>query len=808
MDRTLKSAGTAVALGLAIAPAAYAQPASDQPTIDELVVTAQKRSENLQDVPIVVTALPSRVLRDAGVTDIKGLQVLTPGLQVIATSGEQATVARIRGVGTVGDNPGLESSVGVVVDGVYRPRNGVAFGDLGDLERVEVLKGPQGTVFGKNATAGLINVITRAPAFSFGARAEAGFGNFSERTGRLLVEGPLKQDLVAGSLMVAAGKRDGFVDVVTGQGPRTKGDDVDRDYYAVRGQLLATPGTTRLRLIGDYAKRNESCCAGVQVLNGPTQPLLDAVNPVRPSVLAPADPFSRVAFLNRSTSQDTEDYGVSLQADVATNWGDLTYVGSGRKWVSRNANDIDFTTADILHRPDDGSTATRFTTYTHELRLAGRQSRLDYLVGAFYADEQLRYSSNWFYGADYEQYLGRVLSRSGAQPLGVANFVSVLTGLAPGASFAGGGGQSDRYDQKSKSYAVFTNNTLHISDALQLTLGVRYTDERKSLDSFQDTTDGGVGCATALRRSSQIAGIVGASNAGVVLANLCLPWSNPAFVDRQVRESRSDKEWTGSAKLAYRLSPETLVYASYARGFKAGGYNLDRAQGASVSSPLPITPAASTAFPAETVDTYEVGAKNTLLDRSLLLNLTGFYSKFEDFQLNSFVQASYVVKSIPQVTSYGADFDFLWHTPVDGLSAQGGLTWAVSQYGKDAVPGFTRLPGARISGAPRYSGALSGSYERSIGTYQGRASIEAKYLSEYNTGSDLNPLKIQKGFAVVNARVSLMRTDRRWGVELWADNLFDKDYYQVLYDAPLQPGSIDGFLGAPRAYGVTLRAEY
>ena len=178
------SASIAVLGALAVAGSAHAQdaaPVEDEiRTVDEIVVTAQKREQSLQDVPVVVTALSQQLMQDAGVKDIKDLQVLTPGLTVTSTSNETVTTARIRGVGTVGDNPGLESSVGVVIDGVYRPRNGVSFGDLGEVTRIEVLKGPQGTLFGKNTSAGVINILTAEPKFTFGGTGELTAGNFGQ----------------------------------------------------------------------------------------------------------------------------------------------------------------------------------------------------------------------------------------------------------------------------------------------------------------------------------------------------------------------------------------------------------------------------------------------------------------------------------------------------------------------------------------------------------------------------------------------------------------------------------------------------
>src|SRR3989344_925086 len=189
--------------------------------VDVVIVTAQKREQNLQDVPIVVNVVSGQQLQDAGVRDVKDLQVLTPGLSVTSSTGSAQTSIRIRGVGTIGDNPGLESSVGTVVDGVYRARSGVAFGDLGELERIEVLKGPQGTVFGKNTSAGVINVITKAPEFDFGANAEGTYGNHAETGASASITGPIGET-VAGRLLAAIRKRDGFNDVRNAPGPSTQ----------------------------------------------------------------------------------------------------------------------------------------------------------------------------------------------------------------------------------------------------------------------------------------------------------------------------------------------------------------------------------------------------------------------------------------------------------------------------------------------------------------------------------------------------------------------------------------------------------
>jgi outer membrane receptor protein involved in Fe transport len=219
----------------------------------------------------------------------------------------------------------------------------------------------------------------------------------------------------------------------------------------------------------------------------------------------------------------------------------------------------------------------------------------------------------------------------------------------------------------------------------------------------------------------------------------------------------------------------------------------------------------TTSFGGEFVDSYELGAKTNLLDRSLLLNGTLFSQKYTDFQLNAFTGISFIVTSVPEVTSRGLDTDFVWFTPVKGLNIQGGLTYAETQYGSFVVPAGAspRLPNTRVSFAPLYSGSLSTSYDRPIGSgLELRTSLSAKYTSSYNTGSDLNPLKVQPGLTVFNGRIGVGSEDGLWTAELFGQNLTDETYYQVVFDAPLQTGALNGFMGAPRTYGVTLRVQY
>lgn len=851
LNRTLRTTASGAVLGAALLGGGAAMAQDGQvTTVDEIIVTAQLREQSLQEVPVVVTTLSEEALANAGVRDIKDVQVLTPGLTVTSTSSEASTTARIRGVGTVGDNPGLESSVGIVIDGVYRSRNGVGFGDLGELERIEVLKGPQGTLFGKNTSAGVINVITQLPSFTPEYNLELTAGNYGALGAAGSVSGPITENL-AMRLFAARRVRDGFYEVNTGDGPRTLTDDNNQDYWTTRGQLLFLPNdNTSIRLIADYSKREEYCCTGVSIRTGPTFGIIDSLSNgtgTRPPATGFGElPFSREAFANRGSDQEMTDRGVSAEVniDIPSMNARLTSITSWRDWETVNAQDIDYTGADILYREKDGQFGYTVENLTQEIRLAGTSDRLDWLVGLFATTESIDRADSYYYGADYTPFISLLLT-NGASPA----FVGCLSRpgqtaatlgacAATGGAVNGGGpgfgtglGVVDNYTQDTTSFAVFTNNTFRLTDQFDVTFGLRYTQDSKELTGRQDNVGtNGQACGATLGNQAAIGAVLGAAAARAI-GVVCLPWANPLYDNRTIDEDFDDSEVTGTIKATYRLNDDLMVYGSYARGYKSYGYNMDRVQNG-------VVPNASLFFPSEVVDSYELGFKSTLLDGSLLFNATYFNQAFEDFQLNTFLGTAFVVESIPELTSEGVDLDLLWFTPIEGLTLSGGLTYAQTEYGEFtaadlAVPGnfagLSLLPGATASFAPEWSGSGSINYERSLGNgLQLGLSLSGKYMTEYNTGSDLLPFKQQDGYGLFNGRISIGAESERWTVDLWAQNLTDEEYYQVVYNSSLQGSAFastvqpDGsfynpatdtqgysaFLGAPRTWGVTLRLSY
>ena len=801
------------ALVLATAPAFGQQSAqSDENTrtIDTIIVTAQKREQSLQDVPIVVTAISEQLLQDTGVKDIKDLTLLTPGLLVTSTSNESVTTARIRGIGTVGDNAGLESSVGVVIDGVYRPRNGVGFGDLGELERIEVLKGPQGTLFGKNTSAGVINVVTKRPSFDFGADLELTAGDYGAMEGAASITGPFSET-VAGRLYVASRERDGYLDVVRGPGPRTEDEDNDRKFKTVRGQVLFQPSEALdIRVTGDYTDRDENCCAAPQAVLTPTVGVLAVLNALSPgSFRNPARPFDRVAYSNRSTEQSVEDKGASVEVNwdlPAFGGSTLTSISAWRDWETINGQDADFTTVDILYRDPFGDFGNSFKQLTQEIRFAGDSDQLSWMVGLFYADEDLDSRDQLILGNQFQAYFNALLG-------------GALAGLPPSA-YPGGGATRDVYEQESKNWALFTNNSIRITDELELTLGLRYTDESKDLDSSYSNDHGGVGCTLLRNIPALLANPAAATIFGI---GCSVTYADPIFNNVGFSQTLDEENVSGTAKIAYRFNDDVMSYLSFAKGYKAGGFNLYRERNGSLAlnpgTPGGPTVDTDTHFEKETVDSYELGVKTQWADNSLLINGAVFYQDYTDFQLNTFTGLQFIVTSLPQVVSQGVDVDMVWYTPYEPLSLQGGFTYAettIEDFGTALQFFRPERENDTLSFAPKWSTSLSATYEQPLGALLLRANLGARYTSEYNTGSNLDPRKMQDAMTLVNARIGLGAEDQKWAVELWAQNLTDEEYYQVAFDATLQGSSagavatstIDAFLGAPRTYGVTARFKF
>ncbi|MFT3997724.1 MAG: TonB-dependent receptor [Asticcacaulis sp.] len=754
--------------------------AQDADAVTEVVVTARKKTEALSRAPISVAVITGQQMRAAGAYDLRDAQLLTPSLLITSTANEAQTTARLRGVGTVGDNPGLESSVGAVIDGVVRARTATAMGDLGAVERIEILKGPQTSLFGKGASAGVIQVVTAAPGVTPQQTYELTAGQRGTLAAEAWLSGPLSER-TAGSLTLVHRQRDGQYRVDTGHGPRSDDRDGDQNYDSARAQFLFMDADRlKVRLIADYTRRDENCCTGTAVQVGGASAWINALAGGN-GVAASADIDARHSWSNRSTTQQIKDGGVSAEVNWRLENGvTLTSISAARRFDHRQGYDADFSAADIYYREPDAF-GSRFSTLSQELRLSGRTGDLEWLGGLYLSDEDLTRRDSYVYGKDYESYLSLLLS-GGASTTNLTG----LTGLSAGNAYPVGAGARDVHRQNERNAALFANLDWDVTSEVSAVFGVRFNRQTKTLNSAYNNVDGGVGCAAA--QSLHSSG----------LGTLCQSFSNPAFNHLNLHQSQSDEAVTGTFKLSWQATPAMMTYVSVSRGWKGGGFNLDREQ----TSTYAADP--DTSFKPETVTAYEAGFKGRWHNGRLAFDAAAFHQAFRDFQLNTFLGATFLVTSVPELTSHGVETETRL-TLKNGLRLVSGVTWAEAQFGPEVVPGLPRLTDARASFAPKWSVTLQADYRRELWGRVVEAALDARYNSDYNTGSDLAPVKIQGAYTLMNGRLSVANRADTVSLDLWATNLTDETYYQVVFGAPMQSGTFNAFVGQPRTIGLTLR---
>ena len=868
-----------------------------------IIVRAQGRDQTLSDVPVAVSAVTAETLQKSGVADIRDMNQVAPSLLISSTGNESNGSARIRGIGTVGDNPGLESSVAVFIDGVYRSRSGNALSELGPLDRVEILRGPQGTLGGRNSSAGLINIYTAPPEMDgFSGYGAFTYGNYDA----IRVEGGINAPLgetVAARVDGVYFQRDGFYNDVVND---TRVND--RDRYLIRGQLLFEPTSDlSIRLVGDYSKKDEACCAAtfVQPSFAPlarlsddlpptsadakfdypgslTPALTSTANPIIPVLLALGqDPralnqstFNRDIYVTpgRSYQGETEDYGIS--GEVNWDFGNVTMtsITGYRDYSNFQGSDTDYTQVDLLYRtPGPNAGAREFKTFTQELRFNGSllDDRIDWLVGGFYANEKLQTRDNLRFGTQYGPFapcrvvnainptfadpsasgcinagtraaLPTVLANTPLAPL-IPALPVIYAGLDNLAQVNDLGGTGDVYNQKSENFALFTHNIVHITDKLDLTLGLRYTNETKDFDA----TFGNDNVICPQNRA--LMGLIppNALSAGIIALS-CQGNSTAELDGISLADSRDEDQFTGTAILSYKATPDLLFYGSYSRGYKAGGFNLDRSALANpVSFNVDTLDPTALQFEEETVDAFEIGAKYQT--RQFGVSVAAFRQEFTNFQLNTFNGSVFLVQNInackddlggadrdnsaatgacasdrtkPGVVAKGVEIEANL-SPVRDLTATVGLTYADTSFANNLIgnedgtpldPALRLLPGDNMSNAPEIVATSSLSWTPPIGDsgMRGLFFVNARMTSDYNTGSDLLYGKEQDGFVVVNGRIGVTNIGGSFSVEGWVQNLFDTDYTQVAFNTPFvaEQQTYSAFLAEPRTYGVTVRAEF
>ncbi|WP_294394469.1 TonB-dependent receptor [uncultured Sphingomonas sp.] len=784
-------AASASALAQAPDPGSAAQPDvvgnGDTDGLPEVIVTARRRAEDAQRVPGSLSVIGGDLLDRSYTVNPQQLAQLVPALNY-SSANPRNTAITIRGLGSSvvavsQSNDGLEPGVGFYVDQVYHARPATAAFDFTDIDQVEVLRGPQGTLFGKNTTAGAITITTRLPSFTWEGQAEATYGEHDFFQAKAAVSGPLVADTLAFRLSGLVTGRDGVIDnVVTGDKHNAIGNQ------AVRGQLLFKPTeTVTARLIADWTNFDSNCC---------TQLFLRVGTSLRPAArqypalaagagYAPpsTNPYDRVTDIDARLRADTNEGGVSGIVDWDLGAATLTSVTAWRFWNWKAANDRDYTGLPIQLVQGIPS---RQDQYSQELRIASNgDHRLSY-VGGFYVFRQVITAHPVsIYGPLAAYWLIGPTTGAGNTPV-------------PG-NLLDGYGQDGDTRFATDSYAAFGEVNYRVTDRLTLTGGLRYTYEEK--EGRYDTSVFG-----------------GLDTANVALGNAKLSVLRP----QSYKASDKDGSLSGRANLSYQVTDGVLGYLSYARGFKSGGINMSGlpldAQNRPVLATAVVDPERNT--------TYEAGIKSTLFDRRLILNLAAYHTAVKDFQA-TIVDSSQTValrgylSNIPEVRVRGIEADATARVAAN-LSVRASVAYADGEYldypagpcpleRQGSATTACDLSGRRLSGLPRWSETIGLDRALPVDRVANGAHLvlhaDASIRSGYYGDPTLSRYTYIEGRTVTNA--SLFFQHRAgWEIGVFARNLFDAHYIDNLTVQAGNSGLILGMPGDPRVIGMTVRSHW
>ncbi len=760
------------------APAAAAEEAGEA-----IVVTAsRRRDEDVQDVPVAISVITSDALEKRGDFTLGQIQQQVPSLQVFSFNPRNTNI-NIRGLGSnvALTNDGLENGVGFYIDNVYYGRVGLSQFDLVDLQSIEVLRGPQGTLFGKNTTSGVINITSRKPSFEPEFSGEASIGNYGFRQIRASASAGIAPDLLAVRVSGAISGNDGFLFNKT---TNTRAQNYRNE--SIRGQLLFTPAPDfEVRIIGDYAKQEQDHVLSVfadlhtTYANGATIPNNFAQRAARfPGYTLPAfRPFDRIGEADSHYQSNMEGYGVSGEVNWDFGSAALTAITAYRWWDWNPANDGDSTSLPITTKAQQ---ANRQRQFSQELRLASKGNRtIDYVIGAYYFWQTVK-----GYGAT------RYGSAAALWNLPTANQTIANAAL-------NGFEANSTSTPETRTFALFGQTDWHLSDALTLTTGLRWTHEKKEGAFSQFWVDG--------------ADLSGFTPAQVTAINAIRAQFNPVT---SFATKFSDNSLSGLVTLNWKVAPDASIYGSYSRGNKSGGLNL-------TALPAGIEPEVAP----EKVDAFELGFKSQFLNRHATFNAAAFWTEIRDYQtaiteqVPNTVNVRQYIANIPKVRSRGVEGDLALQAN-DNISFTASASYTDAKYVEYAnapqavenldLGGIQDLSGKPLSGVPRFAWSIGADGNTPLGQLGGRelslyAHADYAHRSSFNTSATNSVWAQVPGFGIANARIGLKTDDGLWDLSVWARNLLNEDYFLNLSAA--NTGVVTAQVGEPRTYGVTLRTR-
>jgi len=760
---------------------------------DVIIVTARHRAETAQAVPLAISVIKADSIESTGNFNVNKLQQIAPTLQVYS-SNPRNTAVNIRGLGVPFGltSDGFEQGVGIYVDDVYNSRVAAAVFDFLDVEQVEVLRGPQGTLYGKNTTAGAINITTNKPTFKPEVRAEFSGGNLDFYQGKLAVSGPLTDRLAARIAGSFTSRRGTIYNV-------RSGDWINgQDNKAVRAELLwnANDDLT-FTLSGDFNYQNAKCCGTVFVRTGTTQRsstrqyaalvgLYNAANPANPYTVPSTNAFDRLTDLDAPLQATNKIGGVSLKAKWDIGGGTLTSITAWRFWDWKPQNDRDFTGLSIVSASNNPSQQNQ---YSQELRYNYSGRKVDVVVGAFGFNQRIDTQGVEQQGRDASLWnLTGALSRD----------PTVLDGLTA---------RNVQY-LKSTSAALYGQVSYKLTDALTIQPGLRVNYDKKS-GFYQRRVFDGTGAEISCFNPTPTSGTRLAAQCGIYTPQLSAP-------------SASDWNFSYDINVNYKIARDVLFYATYAKSFKTIGINQNGLPLDSAGVPI----AASGTVKPESVHHYEVGLKTQFFDRRATFNLAAFRTDIDNFQV-TVTNGQYGVlrgylANADEVRSQGVEAD-LKIRPSDRFSAYANAAYTDATYrkfvdapcppelsGGTSSPANCNISGQQLPGVSKWSVSFGaeGNLPVSVFGKEGQVylGVDGNARSRFSSNPSPSIYTVIKGYALVNFRTGF----RREGLDIygWVRNAFDRNYYELLQVAPSNVGLIAGQPGDPRTFGGTVKVSF
>jgi iron complex outermembrane receptor protein len=746
----------------------------------DLVVTARRRSESIQQVPIAISVIGGQALAETGAYNVGRLTQLQPSLQFYSTN-PRNSAANIRGLGAPFGltNDGIEQGVGIYVDQVYYSRIASASFDFTDTERIEVLRGPQGTLYGKNTTAGAINIITRRPSFSPEARVELSLGNFEFVQAKASLSGPLVDDRVALRLSSSVTSRRGTIYNV-----RQREWQNSQDNQSVRGQLLwRAADNLDLILSGDYNRQDPNCCvqyyARVGVTQRPANRQYAALAAAQGYAVPSTDAFDRLTDVDSDLRAKQELGGLSLLAEWDLGPGTLTSVTAYRFWDWKPSNDRDFIGLPVTTVSANPSQQEQ---WSQELRYGSNgRNTLDYVIGLFAFHQTIDTQGLQVQGPAASAFLLNPTSAGGRDP-------ATLNGLTA----------RNTIGFSNTSAALFGKLTWHAGDRLSVSPGLRLNYDRKK-GSYDSVVTNGAGST-----------VLTADQRGVL-------------APQSYRPRFSQWNLSGDLTLAYDFSDDVHGYATYARSYKSGGINLSGLPLDAANNPILSVASVSP----EKVNHFEFGLKTQFLDRRATVNLAAFWTEIGNYQATVTNNQVGVLRgylaNAGKVRTRGVEIDSAFR-PTSRLNLYANAAYTDAEYARfvdapcppELTGGANSPPNCDISGqvlpgVSKWAASWGAEYglPARLGDVDGQFYLgyDASYRSRFSSNPSPSIYTFVGGYSLHNFRLGY-KADGSWNIFGWVRNAFDARYFDVLATQSGSTGLIVGQPGDPRTFGVTVSRAF